>query len=504
MADHNTNPTRVDDLLQNNDVLHRVASFHYNDTLADLMDRNVYMCGPDETVQTVARNMAERKISSAIIIDRDRRPLGIVTERDMVRKIIANNVCDTGAKKIADVMTPDPVFLGPDDSLFDSLATFLRHTIKHLPIVRDGRVEGVITLRHIMRIWYAEPFVIIGELDQAVSPSEFKKIRDDLIYLVQEKLSSRVDPVDVITMISLVNFDIHKRLLQKVMREHDRTPPVDFCFFVTGSHGRKENLLFPDQDFCVIIDDYSDDVFNEFDQYFYDVSKKFSDALHEAGFSYCPGNIMGQNPAWRKRISEWLLHVSYIFNKQGPHTVRYMTLLFDSAYLFGDKALFARYMDHTFEELSKNRNVLRQMHEEEEGRHRVPIGLFQSFITEKGEHRKEMDMKRSGLIFLIESARLLAMKHGIRETSTIRRLQALVEKGIIQSDDSEYFDNAYRVILHHTLMAQTDNYLKKGTEDYYLNPYELSDRSQENLKRAFKAIATLQDIVRSDFGELVL
>jgi len=504
MADHNPNPSRVDDLLQNNDVLHRVASFHYNETLENLMDTDVLTCRPDETVQHVAQEMAKRKISSVIITDSDSRPVGIVTERDMVRKIVADNVCDTGTKKISDVMTRDPVCLSPDDSLFDSLSTFLRHTIKHLPIVRDNRVEGIITLRQIMRIRYAEPFVIIGELDQADSPAEFKKIRRDLIYLVQEKLSSRVDPVDVLTMISLVNFDIHKRLLQKVIREHACTSPADFCLFVTGSLGRKENLLFPDQDFCIIIEDYDDDNFNEFDKYFYEISKNFSDALHEAGFSYCPGNIMGQNPTWRKRLSEWLLHVSYIFNKQGPHTVRYMTLLFDSSYLFGNKDFFDRYMNHAFSELSKNQNILRQMHEEEEGRHRVPIGLFQTFITEKGDHKKEIDMKRSGLIFLIESSRLLAMKHGIRETSTLRRLQALVEKGIIQRNDSEYFENAYRVILHHTLMAQADNFLHKGTADYYLNPYELSERSQEILKRAFKAISSLQELVRSEFGELVL
>ncbi|KPJ97786.1 MAG: hypothetical protein AMK71_12555 [Nitrospira bacterium SG8_35_4] len=504
MADQNVNPSTIDDLLQNNDVLHRVASFHYNETLGNLMEKDVLTCGPDESVQHVAQEMAKRKVSSVIVTDSDSHPVGIVTERDMVRKIVAENVCDTGTKKISDVMTRDPVCLAPDDSLFDSLSTFLRHTIKHLPIVRNNRVEGIITLRQIMRIRYSEPFVIIGELDQAVSPADFKKIRHDLIFLVQDKLSSRVDPVDVLTMISLVNFDIHKRLLEKVVTERDRTPPADFCFFVTGSHGRRENLLFPDQDFCVIIDDYDDDRFNDFDNYFYEISKGFSDALHEAGFAYCDGNIMGQNPTWRKRISEWLLHISYIFNKEGPHTVRYMTLLFDSAYLFGNKALFDRYLNHAFNELSRNQNILRQMHEEEEGRHRVPIGLFQSFITEKGDHKKEIDMKRSGLIFLIESARLLAMKHGIRETSTIRRLQALVEKGIVQNDDSEYFENAYRVILHYTLMAQADNYLNKGTADYYLNPYELSDRSQQILKRAFKAISALQDIVRSEFGELVL
>ena len=505
MPDRHTDLFDEDNLLQNNDVLYRVASFHYHETLANLMEQEVFMCRPEDTVQAVAQEMAGRKISSVIVTDREAHPLGIVTERDLVRKIVADRVENTHKKKISDIMTQYPICLSPGDTLFDSLSTFLRHTIKHLPIVQNNRVVGIITLRQIMKIRYAEPFVIIGELDQAQSAADMKKIRDDLIYLVQEKLSSRIDPVDVLTMISLVNFDIHKRLLKKVIREHSVEPPADFCFFVTGSHGRRENLMFPDQDFCLIIEDYDDSHYNEFDNYFYEISKEFSDVLIEAGFSSCSGNIMAQNPTWRKRVSEWLLHVSHIFLRQGPFTVRYMTLIFDSAPLYGNAALFDRYMNHAFEELSKNQNILRQMHDEEEGKHRVPLGWFHSFITEKGSsHKKEIDMKRSGLLFIIESARLLAMKHGIRETSTLRRLQALVGKGVIQGDDSEYFENAYRVILHHTLMAQADNYLNKGAADYYLNPYELSDRSQGMLKSAFKAISRLQDIVGSEFGELIL
>jgi CBS domain-containing protein len=135
----------------------------------------------------------------------------------------------------------------------------------------------------------------------------------------------------------------------------------------------------------------------------------------------------------------------------------------------------------------------------------VPLGFFRSFITEKGkEHKGEIDMKKSGLIFLVETARILALKHGIRETSTLERLRALVNKGVINRDDSEYFENAYKVILYNTLKAQTNNFLLKKTSDYYLNPGELSTRSRDTLKQAFKAIGNLQEIVRSEFGELVL
>jgi CBS domain-containing protein len=214
---------------------------------------------------------------------------------------------------------------------------------------------------------------------------------------------------------------------------------------------------------------------------------------------------MGQNPLWRKRISEWTDHVSLILQDKTPFTIRYLTLIFDSAPLGGKTSLFDTYLDHAFQELSLNHAITRQMHDEEEARHKVPLGLLGNFITEKNKtHKGRIDMKRSGLIFIIETARVLALKNGIRETSTLGRIQALVAKGVIQKDDSEYFENAYRVILYQTLRAQVDNYLLEGTQDYYLNPHELSERHQALLKEAFKAVSDLQDIVATEFGELIL
>jgi CBS domain-containing protein len=322
---------------------------------------------------------------------------------------------------------------------------------------------------------------------------------------VQKRLSSNVDPVDIVAMLSLVNASIHKRLLRKALMEHRSPPPVHFCVFVTGSHGRRENLLFPDQDFCVIIDDYEDRHYNEHDRYFRTVSQRFSDLLNDVGIPYCSGQIMGQNPLWRKRISEWNDHVSLIIHQKTPFTVRYLTLIFDSAPLIGKRSLFDTYLNHAFKQLSLNHAVIRQMHDEEEARHKVPLGLLSSFVTEKDkDHRGQIDMKRSALIFIIETARVLALKHGIKAASTLDRLSALVEKGVIHKDDSEYFENAYRIILYHTLKAQADNYLIKGSNDYYLNPHELSSRHQGLLKQAFRAISDLQDVVGSEFGELIL
>lgn len=504
MAKTERSAQRENTLLQNSEAVFRLDSFRYHETLLGIMEKDVYCCGPTDSVQAVAEEMAIRKISSAVITDDDSRPLGIVTERDIVRKVVAKSHCSRLGDTISDIMTVQPVCLPHDGTLFDALSLLSRHDIKHLPIISDHRVVGIITLRQIMKIRYAEPFVIIGRLDGADTVADFKAVKDELIYLAKEKLSANTDPVDIVAMLSLVNAGIHKRLLKKTIAEHGTPPPVEFCFFVTGSHGRRENLLFPDQDFCIIIDDCDDALYPAYDKYFEEIARKFSDSLHGAGFEYCPGRIMGQNPDWRMRLSDWRRFVSGIFVRQGPFTVRYLTLIFDSAHLYGSRALFNKFIDHAHAELSKNHNVLRQMHDEEEAMHKVPLGLFNTFITEKGDHRGEIDMKKSGLIFLIESARILALKNRIRETSTLCRIQELVEIGVIQRDDSEYFENAYRVILYHTLKAQVDNYLEEFSSDYYLAPGKLSHRGQEILKEAFKAITKLQGIVGSEFGELIL
>ncbi len=488
---------------QKSDALYRLAAFRYDESLENVMEKNVYHCMPHDSIRDVAEEMARRKISSVIVTDEHLKPLGIVTERDIVRNVVAGSGERRDEREIRTIMTPDPVCLPPDGTLFDALSLIYRYAIKHLPIVNENKVAGIVTLRQIMKIRYAEPFLILGQLQEAASVKDFRTIRDEMIYLVKEKMEANTDPADIVTMLSLVNAGIHKRLLAKTIDQYGAPPDIDYCFFVTGSHGRKENLLFPDQDYCVIMDDFDDRHHRQYDTYFLEISRRLSDQLNEVGFPYCPGKIMGHNPAWRKRMSEWFSHLSKIISGQEEYTVRYMTLIFDSSFLYGSADLFQKYQDHAFDTLAQHHNVLRQMHDEEEGRHKVPLGLFNTFITDKAKgHRGEIDMKKSGLIFMIESARILALKHAIRETSTLNRIRALVGKGIIKRDDSEYFENAYRVILYHTLRAQVDNYLTKGTNDYYLSPHQLSHRNQEVLKEAFKAVSTLQDIVGLEFGEM--
>lgn len=495
---------RLESSSQSPDVLYNVTGFRYSEVLSRIMLDDVHMCRPDASINEVAREMAGRGLSSCVIVDDERRPLGIVTERDMVRKVVARGCDIPEDTKIRDIMTPQPIYLAPNDTLFDALSILAKNFIKHLPIVDKGRVVGIITLRQLMKIRHSEPLVLIGELQNAGTVSEFRRIRSRLAEMALERLRANIDPLDIVFMLSHINTSIHKRLLKIAMDEQGGGPPAEFCFFLTGSHGRHENFLFPDQDFGVIIEDSPTASISDCDKYFREVSQLLSNMLDEVGFSFCTGGVMGQNDVWRRTVEGWKLFISsFLENADDEHTVRYATLIFDAAPMYGNRTLFDLVLDHAFQEISKHHNILRQMHVEEGG-HKVPLGMFNWFITEKGgEHKGEIDMKRSALIFIVEAARILAVKHGVRETSTIARLKRLAEMEVLAWDEAESFENAYRVVLQHALRAQIENYLSGRSPGYYLNPSDLSARGRELLKQSFKAVSRLQDAVAVEFGELI-
>jgi signal-transduction protein with cAMP-binding, CBS, and nucleotidyltransferase domain len=302
-------------------------------------------------------------------------------------------------------------------------------------------------------------------------------------------------------MISLINRDIHRRA-HELAFEGLGVPPVPYCLYVTGSHGRLENLLTPDQDHGLIIADSEQNY--QYDQYFIDLGVRLSDILDQIGYVYCPGYLMSSNPLWRKSLSEWKQQVKYWFEAQVREMGRYVTVLFDAASIAGEVDLFKELKEYAFEALSQHHEVFRVLHEEE-GAHRVPVGFFGRFVTDKeGLHKGELDVKKSGLIFVVETIRILALQHNIRETGTLKRIGKLMDGGFINSNDGEYFESAYQVLLHYALKSQVSKATRGERIDTYIDPRILSTRDKETLRHAFKAVSTLQDLVASEFGELII
>lgn len=107
--------------------------------------REVARIGPDAPVSEAARRMRERHVAALLVME-DERLLGIVTERDVVYRVVAEER-DPRAVQVREIMTPDPVTAAPDERAIDALDKMRKGHFRHLPVVRDGRVIAVVSIR---------------------------------------------------------------------------------------------------------------------------------------------------------------------------------------------------------------------------------------------------------------------------------------------------------------------------------------------------------------------
>jgi CBS domain-containing protein len=365
--------------------------------------------------------------------------------------------------------------------------------------VEEGKAVGMVTMRQLLKLRHPEPTELIGSIQEAGTPGDLKAVLSRMPGVAAAKLGMGIGAYDTSAMLSLINRDIHQRAFELSIEKAGQ-PPVPVCLFLTGSHGRMENLLVTDQDHGMIIADND----NKHDAYFMELARTFSEMLVDIGYPWCPGYIMSANPTWRKSLGEWKVQLDYWFERQVSGLARYVTVFFDAEPIWGNKKLFDELSSYAHALLDKHHEVLRVLHDEE-GKHKVPTGFLGRFITEKhGEHKGELHIKRSGLIFVVEAVRILALMHGIRERSTIKRIGALVEGGFIHADDGEYYEAAFRQLLHFALMSEVEKSLAGKTPDTYINPGDLSSRDKELLRHAYKAVTALQETVATAFGELVI
>ena len=119
----------------------------------DAMTKPVLIVGPDHTVRQAAQLMSARRVGSAVVIDPEGSGVGIMTERDVLNALGRGLDCD--AERVASHITWDVVYAGPEWTLEEAAAAMVRGGFRHLVVIEDDDVLGVISVRDILRAWTA-------------------------------------------------------------------------------------------------------------------------------------------------------------------------------------------------------------------------------------------------------------------------------------------------------------------------------------------------------------
>jgi CBS domain-containing protein len=117
-------------------------------TLQEIMTADVFSASPTDTVAEVAGHMLKGRFGSAIVMEGS-VVMGIFTERDVLRAAAAH--ADLTTAKLSEWMTSDPVTATPDTDAGDAAETMMSQGFRHLPVMEDNRITGIVSLRDILR-----------------------------------------------------------------------------------------------------------------------------------------------------------------------------------------------------------------------------------------------------------------------------------------------------------------------------------------------------------------
>ena len=135
--------------------------------LLDAKGNNVWTIGPDATVYEALELLADRNVGALVVV-KDDGVYGIVSERDYARKVILNKL-DAHHTKVGDIMTSKVRTITKDESVADCMETITEHHIRHLPVVEDDKLIGIVSVGDVVKAVMAEQAFLIQQLEQYIT-----------------------------------------------------------------------------------------------------------------------------------------------------------------------------------------------------------------------------------------------------------------------------------------------------------------------------------------------
>lgn len=463
-------------------------------SVEDVMDRRYLSCVPGDTIRSAASAMV-RADQGYILVVSDDRVEGIFTDRDLRREVVAGDLSRDAS--VGELMNT-PVHTGtPRMTVLEALMEMLRLNIAYMPIVAEGgKPLGILSALAVPQVRQQEPLNLIHHIGTQSSSQSLAAVKKRLPSVVGHLFEEGYGVAQVSHFITHINDAVLVRLVDLAVAQLGEAP-CEFAFIALGSEGRGEQTLLVDQDNGIIYEDAAPPTALA---YFRMLGDLVCTWLDEAGYSYCKGKLMASNPDWCQPLGRWVEYFRHWFAEPEPEALMHAQTFFDFRVIAGDPELGKALRDHLEILLKGRMDLFFRVLATRYGAGRPPMGFFRNFIVaSKGEHKNELDLKKT-MNFVVDFARLYAFKYRLEEVNTLDRLRALHDLEVLTDLELETLERGYAYMMSLRLHHQLEFFMAGHTENgNYLNPYTLSQLSQDMLKAVFKQLGHLQRKVAVTF-----
>ena len=463
----------------------------YTTPVKDILTKSPVTIPEQATIKEAAGIMSEHGISSIIINNKEGRPSGIITDRDLRDKVVTKG--KDSSCPASEIMSEDLVTVTVKSTCFDALSAMIRHNIHHLLVTDGDDLAGVVTNHDFMLLQGTSPLSILKNIERQQNADELRTISDRINHIVSILLKEGVKASHILSIIT----ELHDRLIGKIIELSIKEIGISHCpfaFFVYGAEGRREET-FKTVFRCAI-------VYNENETYCQ--KKEIEDfcgrlvAAMQNTFRSCGLPLFDVHPLGKDipiygDIMEWEKNIlSALRSSESSHVITARKML-DMRAIFGDMSIVEELKNRLYERIRENTRYISALLEYS-SKQKSPIGFFRKFvIDETGYQQENFDVKVKGTSHYVDSLRAMSIVHNIHETSTLERLAQLSKKGLFRPPLNTDINSAFEFLLHLLMQAQL---IKKGastTIDNIIEPEKLSMLEKKSLKEVFQMIPLVQN-----------
>lgn len=456
----------------------------------ELMHSPVVSIASGSSIYDAARSMADNGISSLMVTDNN-NPVGIVTNSDILQRCVAARL--STESPIDNIMTTKMLSVTSDNSAYDTLMIMTRKHIHHLPVIDDGRLNGIITVTDLIRQEGRNSAYLTSAIRKADSIKALKEYSRTIPQLQLQLVKMGGTSEHVGKGITAVATAITCRLIE--LAEAEIGPaPLPYAWIAAGSQARREQTIHSDQDNGLII---SDELSDKEQPWFEALARYVCDGLDACGYPYCPGHVMATNPEWRQTESMWKNYFTTWINEPEPKALMHSSIFFDLRCIHGDKSLLKRIRKEMLQQARKSTLFLAHLTTNALNL-RPPLGFFKDFVLiHDGEHNDTLDLKHNGIAPIVDLARIYALTEGIDAVNTFERLKQAAGTASLSKEGSANLLDALLFIGTLRTQHQAKQIINGLSIDNFMSPVEISRLEREHLKDAFKVIQTMQASLES-------
>jgi len=460
------------------------------ETLAGLNLRKPVTAKPTTAIAECAQIMAEHRVSCLPILEGGKL-VGIITDRDLRNRVLARRL--DPEQPVREIMTAAPATIALDGRIEAALVEMMRLGIHHLPVTEnDGSLAAVISSGDLMRVQSPHPLRLVRDIQRADSAEQVAALAKRgprmLAGLVAGAGANAGTGAAEVGRIAGRITDACTQRLLALAEEELGAPPLEYAWLAFGSQARLEQGLISDQDNGLLLAERPDEAAAE---YFETLAIRVCNGLDACGYVFCPGGVMAKGE-WRMSFSDWRRRFDGWIREPAPKSVMQSSIFFDMRAVAGNTELAGRLHREVLAQ-AREREIFRRFLAAESLGHKPPVGLFRQFVQERGgEQSHGLNLKKRGVIPIVDLARVRALEGALEVIHTEERLQAAADAGLITESDADDLTHALKFIADIRLRHQARQLEAGAKPDQLVDPDELSGLHRRYLRSAFGIVSEAQ------------